>query len=60
MCYTGLCKYEVTSGQYAGECTIPRGSNYPDDAGCIQAEREQEEEAREKALKELEAPRIRR
>jgi len=54
MCYTGLCKYEITSGQFAGECTVLCG-DYPDDAGCIQAEREQEEEAREKALsKEIE------
>lgn len=41
MCYTGACLYE----NYEGECSLPRFSDYPDDAACMQWEREQEEQA---------------
>ncbi len=57
MCYTGKCKYEVTSGPHPGECTVRWLADYPDDAECTLAA---VEAAREKALKELEAPQIRR
>jgi len=44
MCYTGLCKYEITSGPDAGDCTLPFSAEFPDDAACMQAEREWEME----------------
>ena len=56
MCYSGKCKYE----NYNGECTIPWLADYPDDAGCVLAAVAEAQAAREKALKELEAPQIRR
>ncbi len=37
MCYTGQCRYEG----YMGDCSIT-DNNYPDDAGCVIAEMEQE------------------
>lgn len=38
MCYTGKCRYENNEG----ECILPWSiTDYPDDAYCVQVEREQ-------------------
>jgi len=41
MCYTGKCKYEG----HMGNCQVPlyRNTSYPDDAHCIQIEKEVDE-----------------
>lgn len=57
MCYTGRCKYE----DHEGECQVRRYNvlkglpvnHYPDDAGCVVAEKEIEEMEKMKNEKEL-------
>ena len=34
MCHTGTCPYEVTHGDYVGECTLTSGT-IPADAPCV-------------------------
>lgn len=50
MCYTGICPYENCTGSsdHIGECTLTcRLEDYPEDAGCIEALRKDEEDGNE-------------
>ena len=44
MCYTGQCPYE----DFVGECTLSVSKSFPDDAWCVEINKEEEDACEEK------------
>lgn len=41
VCYTGQCPYE----DFVGECTLSISKSFPDDAWCVEINKEEESES---------------